>query len=277
MKKRSLFTLGLASALMMFSTSCSDDEGEDEPVGPRLDVTEVTSGSDGGEMTVTQGDLVSFTWDARKGETDLETFGITVNGVNAISPIPTSNEGYTFPYSISNAEDELYVDGIVFTNGSENTGTTTYTFAVTDGIGQSASVSFTVNVISADENLSNPMAFTWTRIGGNPATGLAMFGLQWTSNSSSSAIVAVDGDTEMYALQASAWDLTTKAQLEAAIGAAGAQLTQYTGVSATESGTYDDVLGVVHDGETYILNVQQGTVTTAGSGTTITIAGQYKN
>lgn len=276
MKKRNLFTLGLASALLLFTTSCSDDDEDDDPVGPRLDVVEVTTGSDGGEVNVVQGDVVSFEWDARRGETDLETFNVTTVGVNSPSPIPTSNEGYTFPYTISNSEDELYVDGIVFPNGSENAGSTTYTFEVVDGIGQSATRTFTVNVTTSDENLSSPSDFTWTRIGSAPATGLAQFGLEWTTNSSTSAIVATDGDTEMYLLPESAWDFTMQSELATAIDAA-ASIDQYTNVSATESGTYNDVLGVVYDGVMYMLNIQQGEVTTTGPGTTIVIEGQYKN
>lgn len=276
MKKRNLFTLGLASALLIFTTSCSDDDEDEDPVGPRLDVVEVTTGSDGGEVNVVQGDVVSFEWDARRGETDLETFNVSTVGVNSPSPIPTSNEGYTFPYTISNSEDALYVDGIVFPNGSENTGSTTYTFQVVDGIGQSATRTFTVNVTSSGENLSEPMAFTWMREGGDAGTGLAQFGLEWTTNSSTSAIVATDGDTEMYLLPESAWDLTMQSELADAI-AATASIDQYTNVSVEQSGTYNDVLGVVYDGDMYLINVQQGEVDTSGPGTTITIEGQYKN
>lgn len=276
MKKRNLFTLGMVGAMMILTTACSDDEGEDDPIGPRLDVTEVASGTDSGELTITQGQPVSFEWDARSGETNLQTFSVAVNGSNAVSPLPETNEGYALPYTISSAEDNLYVDGIIFTNGGNNIGTTDYTFTVTDGIGLSATVTFTVNVISASSTLSNPSNFEWTRIGGANGTGLAQFGLQWTDNSTNNAIVAISGDTEMYALPESAWnDITTQEELASAIASA-TSISQYTNVSVTESGTYNDVLGVMHNETAYLINVQQGTVSTGPLGTTINILGQYK-
>lgn len=277
MKKRNLFTIGMMGAMMVLSTSCNDDDGDDDPVGPRLDVTEVNSGSDGGEMTITQGESLSFEWDARSGETDLRTLSVSINGSNAVSPLPQTNEGYDLPYTISNSENSLYVDGIEFPEAGNNTGTTEYTFSVTDGIGLTASVTFSVEVTPLTSDLSAAQDFSWTRLAGAPGTGLSQFGLMWTNNSSTNAIVAADGDTEMYTLDASAWtDVTTQEELSAAI-ANGSSITQYTNVSATESGTYNDVLGVVHNDTQYMINVQQGTVNAVAGGTNITIAGQYKN
>lgn len=266
----------MIGALTVFTTSCSDDDDENTPVGPRLDVTEEASGNDGGEMTVTQGTPISFEWDARSGETNLQTFSVSVNGANAVSPLPETEEGYDLPYSISNSENSLYVDRIVFDSGSVNEGTTTYTFTVTDGIGMTATVAFTIEVIPATSALSAPVDFEWTRIAGADGLGLSQFGLKWTNNSSTNAIVAVDGQTEMYSLPASAWaDITTQEELSAAI-ANGSSITQYTNVSVTESGTYNDVLGVIRNDTNYLINVQQGTVTTGAAGTTISILGQYK-
>lgn len=276
MKKRNLFTLGMLGAMMVLSTSCSDDDDSD-PVGPRLDVTEASSGSDGGNMTLTQGQPLNFEWDARSGETNLQTFSVSVNGANAVSPLPQTNEGYELPYTIANSQRNLYVDGITFSNATTNMGTTDYSFTVTDGIGLTSTVQFSVNVVSASTQLSEAQDFQWTRLAGAPGTGLSQFGLQWTNNSSTNAIVAISGETEMYSLPQSAWnDITTKEELSSAI-ANGTSITQYTNVSSTQSGTYDDVLGVIHNGNEYLINVQQGTVTSVATGTNITIAGQYKD
>lgn len=276
MKKRNLFTIGILGAMLVFTTSCSDDDDGD-PVGPRLDVTEVNSGSDGGEITITEGESLSFQWDARSGETNLQTFSVSVNGANAVSPLPQTNEGYDLPYSISNSENSLYVDGIEFQNAGNNTGTTDYSFTVTDGIGQVASVQFSVTVTPLTSDLSAPQNFSWNRLAGAAGTGLSQFGLQWTNNSSTNAIVAIDGATGMYSLPSSAWtDVTTQEELSSAIANA-SSITQYTNVSSTQSGTYNDVLGVVHNGTNYLINVQQGTVNAVAGGTNITIAGQYKN
>jgi hypothetical protein len=201
---------------------------------------------------------------------------MSVNGTNAVSPLPDTNEGYVLPYTISNSENDLYVDGITFANAGNNVGSTDYTFTVTDGIGLTASVTFTVNVISESSTLSDPENFEWTRIGGANGTGLAQFGLEWTNNSTNNAIVAISGDTEMYSLPEASWnDVTTQEELASALANA-TSITQYTNVSVTESGTYNDVLGVMHDGNAYIINVQQGTVSTGPLGTTVSIQGQYK-
>ncbi len=262
-------------AMMVFTTSCSDDDDSD-PVGPRLDVVEVSSGADGGEITITQGQTISFEWDARSGETNLQSLSVSVNGANAVSPLPQTNEGYDLPYTISNSENTLYVDGIDFPNAGNNTGTTDYSFTVTDGIGLTATVSFSVIVIPAESNLTEAIDFQWTRLAGAPGLGLAQFGLEWTSNSSTNAIVAVDGDTQMFSLPQSAWtNITTQEELSSAI-ANGTSITQYTNVSVEQSGTYNDVLGVIHNDTEYLINVQQGTVTTVTGGTNITISGQYK-
>lgn len=261
--------------MLVFSTSCNDDDDAD-PVGPRLDVTETHTGSDGGEITLTQGETLHFEWDARSGETSLQSLSVAVNGSNAVSPLPQTNEGYDLPYSISNAENTLYIDGIDFPDAGNNTGTTDYSFTVTDGIGLSAVVSFAVNVTALTSDLSAPQNFEWSRLAGSAGTGLSQFGLEWTSNSSTNAIVAASGDTEMYALPVSAWaDVNTREALSSAI-ANGNFITQYTNVSATQGGTYNDVLGVIHNGTEYLINVQQGTVSNVTGGTHIGISGQYK-
>lgn len=265
----------MLGAMMVFTTSCSDDDDSD-PVGPRLDVIEVNSGADGGEITITQGEAVSFEWDARSGETNLQSLSVSVNGANAVSPLPQTNEGYDLPYTISNSENTLYVDGIEFPNAGNNTGTTDYSFTVTDGIGLTSTVDFTVNVNPIESNLSEAMNFEWTRLAGAPGIGLDQFGLQWTNNSSTNAIVAVDDDTQLFSLPESAWnDISTQEELSSAI-ANGTSITQYTNVSVEQSGTYNDVLGVIHNDTEYLINVQQGTVTSVAGGTNITIAGQYK-
>ncbi len=273
MKRRKLFTLGIACAAIMFTTSCSDDDAD--AVGPRLDVTENMSGSTGSEITVTPGSTLQFIWDARKGDTDLQTFTVSTSGTNTVSPIPTSELGATFPYTIPNARKALYIDTLEFNAGS-NLGVTTYTFTIRDELGNSASRSFDVTVAAASTLLSAPQNFTWQRVGGQNGTGLSQFGLQWTNNSATNAIIAVNGAT-MVPLQASAWtNITTQEELDNAINT-GTPVTQYTGVSSQQSGTYNDVLGVSYQDNNYLIHVTNGTVTTGGSGTTIVITGQYKD
>lgn len=267
--------LAFALAGLFAFTSCEEDA--DASLGAFLSVTESGSGSNGGSITISQGETLSFTIDARKGDSDMETFAISVSGVNTVNPIPTSLQGNTFPYTLSNADDETYADTVVFVNAGNNIGNTIYTFTVTDKDGNTDEVSFTVAVDAGTTALSSPTAFTWERVGSNNATGLAQFGLKWTSNTSTSAIVAVDAATTLVELASGDWtSITTQEDLSTAI-AAGTAVTEYRGVSATQNDTYDDVLGVTHNGTDYIIHITQGTVSTGGAGTTITITGEYKN
>ncbi|NEN23443.1 hypothetical protein G3O08_08010 [Cryomorpha ignava] len=275
MKKRRLFTLALLGAAVIFTSSCADDE-DPEPLGPSLSVTETQNASTGGDIETTPNTSLIFAIEARKGENDLDVFSIARNGINT-GTFPQSYEGHEFPYSFPNADDNTYVDTIAFTSGS-NVGITTYSFTVTDDFGKTQTVSFDVDVVSATTNLTDPMAFTWTRVGGADGIGLDQFGLKWTNNTTTSAVVAIDGETTMVSLASSEWtNIVTEEDLADAI-ATGAEITQYTGVSATADGTYNDVLGVTHDGKNYLLHITDGTVTTiSGGGTSIVIDGDYKS
>lgn len=149
MKNLKLFALGLLGASVML-TSCEDDE--EESLGPVLNVT-LNNQSTGGDVTVEPGSPLVFYWDARKGDTDLETFRVSNQGANSVNPIPTSIQGNSFPYDIGNADDEQYLDTIAF-NAGMNQGVTTYDFEVTDRDGNTESVSFDVTV----EDAGTPMA-----------------------------------------------------------------------------------------------------------------------
>jgi hypothetical protein len=144
MKKLKLFGLGLLGA-SLFLSSCADDPDEDG-LAPTLTVNELGTNTSGGEITISQGEALIFAWDSRKGDVDLNTFDVDVTGVNAPTNIPQSNQGNDFPYDIANADDETYIDTLVFANAGLNTGITNYTFTVTDNDGLSREVSFDVTV-----------------------------------------------------------------------------------------------------------------------------------
>lgn len=276
MKKRQLFTLALLGATVMFTSSCSDDE-EDAPLGPTLTMIETNSGSTGGAIEITQGEALEFAWESRKGDNNIQTFSLVQSGSNT-STWNETYEGNTLPYSVSGGDRSIYIDTIAFVNSSANEGTTTYAFTSSDGV-TSKTVTFNVTVVENvnETPLSAAEDFEWERVGGSAGTGLAAFGLQWTSNSGTSAIVAIQSGTVMVELPSSSWtSITTREELAAAI-ASGTEIDSYQGVSATASGLYDDVLAVSHDGVDYLLRINAADVTTGGSGTTITIQGQYKN
>ena len=274
MKKLSLITLSLLG-LTFLTTSCEDDE--ENAIKPTLSITEQTSSSTGGSATINQGTFLTFTWESREGDARLDEFDVSVTGVNAPTDIPTSERGNDFPYSISNADDNIYRDTLVFQGGALNTGKTNYTFTVTDKDGETKEVSFEITVEAATTPLGNAQSFTWERVGSNDGTGLSQFGLEWTSNTTQSAIVTTDANTRMVDLGSNAWtSLSTQEDLSAAI-ADGTGISQYTNVSVVGPGldSYDDVLGVSHNGTDYLIHVTQGDVT-GNTVLTFTITGEYK-
>lgn len=278
MKKRNLFTLGLLGASILLMTSCSDDDDEPAPLGPTLSVTETTNGVNPGDLTITEGEPLIFAWDARRGDNDLKTFRVSTSGVNSVSPIPNSYKGKTFPYTVENTNKEIYVDTLGFNNAGNNIGMTSYTFSIEDKLGTTRSVTFDVTVEASESNtpLTDPQNFTWYRAGGGVGTGLSQFGLKWTSNSTTSAIIAINEGTKMVTLTNNDWVIiATQEELGIAVDN-GTEITQYTGVSVQQSGTYSDVLGVDYNGTYYILKIEQSTVTTSDSGTNVTILGEYK-
>lgn len=148
---------------------------------------------------------------------------------------------------------------------------------VTDKDGQKNSVSFNITVESATNPLDAEADFTWQRVGGTPATGLAPFGLKWTSNGQKvSAKIMKDTAEKFVELTSAQWtSIETKEDLAAAVEAATA-ITEYTGISADASNTYDEVLATKYNGEYFIIHITEATVVVGGSGTTITITGKYK-
>lgn len=150
------------------------------------------------------------------------------------------------------------------------------TFRVKDKNGKEGSDSHTIKAAAAETALGAATAFEWKRIGSNAATGLEEFGLAWTSNTSTSAVIKV-GAAKLVVLTANDWTAITtvealKAKVDAATG-----VDSYTGVSATvASKTYNDVLATKNGDNYYLINVTKSTVASATAGTTITITGNSK-
>src|SRR5690606_2172699 len=131
----------------------------------------------------------------------------------------------TLPYQVSGSDRTIYIDTIAFVNATNNEGTTTYAFTSSDGV-TSKTVTYNVTVVESvnETPLSNATTFQWKRIGGDAGTGLAAFGLKWTSNTGSSAVVAIEQGTTMVELPSDSWtSITTREELAAAI-AAGTQI-----------------------------------------------------
>lgn len=152
----------------------------------------------------------------------------------------------------------------------------TFTFTITDKKGEFKSVSFIITTESATTALGSAQTFSWERCGSNAGTGLDMFGLKWTSNTGSSAIITEDAD-KLVILSSSDWaSITTKEDLADAVDN-GTGVTEYDGVSVTADGTYDDVLATKNGSNYYLINVTAADVTAGQAcGTNVEITGEYK-
>lgn len=280
MKKLRFLALSLVAMSATMFTSCEDDTTT--PLGPALTVTETGSATvSNNELVIQQGASLTFAIDARKGDADLDLLRVEVSGANTVSSIPDTKGGVSFTsgvYEFPGTNDNNFRDTLMFANAGLNTGLTEYTFTVEDNDGEVTVESITVRVEPATTPLSADQSFTWQRVGGAAGTGLSQFGLAWTANSSQSAIVKTDAATRFVQLDAGDYQaITTEQELSAAIAAA-TEITDYRGVSATQSqSNINDVLAVSHNGENYILLVQSSTVTSGTQGTTIKIDGNYKN
>jgi len=217
---------------------------------------------------------------------------------NIDAPIGTEIESIkVMAYYMNNEkQDSIEVkDGLTEVSGS-NKGKYTFNFQETtpgikENIKSLSSIKIRAQVKGGDsaeksltfkhENtaLSEAANFEWKRVGGSDGTGLEKFGLAWTDNTSTVAIIKTDNKTKMVKLDADQWNkMETKDQLKEAVDK-GTDIVEYKEVSSTQGKTYDHVLAVNVKGEGvyYLIHVTNGKVVSETSGTTITINGQYKD
>lgn len=152
----------------------------------------------------------------------------------------------------------------------------TFTFTITDKDGEFKSVSFIVSTENATTALGAAQSFSWTRCGSSNNPDLSQWGLSWTSNTSTSAIIADDADKLVVLTSADWTSITTQEALADAVDS-GTGVAEYTGVSAQASGTYDDVLATKVGSDYFLIHVTSATVTAGQAcGTSIEITGEYK-
>lgn len=236
---------------------------------------------DDAEITITNGKLPK----AIKGNITAPT-GTAIESIKVLAL-----------YVVDNKLDSTEIkDGVVEVSGS-NKGKYTFDFdETTTGLKENLTTLSSIKIIAkvsggdtAEEELairhentalSEAEDFEWKRIGGAAGTGLEKFGLAWTDNTSTVAIIKTDDKTKMVKLDADQWkNMETKTQLKKAVDD-GTDITEYREVSSTNaSKTYDHVLAVDVKGEGvyYLIHVTHSNVVSETSGTTITINGQYKD
>ncbi len=247
MKKLKLFALGLMGASTLFLTSCEEDD-DSTALGPVLTVTESTVGISGGAISAAPGSTLQFEWDARKGDVNLSTFSITVNGVEVSA---TTDNGNVLPYSVGIGEKTNYTDGISFTPQAPGT----YVFKATDKDGLSKSVSVMVSVTAS---LGTEVTGAFFHIEGLGTGAWDLVGDQAMSSS--------DPDSDKDMMNTDMAGVTFTGSWEAGTGngsmfvlAAGfdyAAATEQSAMDAFNAGTASASVSNPADGEIYIAKVR---------------------
>ncbi len=259
MKKAIKFLPVIAIALTGLFTACDGGLIEDTPPtvsvnSPSTDTTEVFIG-----------DSIDFTvsLSSANGLASLST-------VTSSSSVSLSNGSHTFA---GTANETVTVTATVGSDANDGD-IITVTFTVTDEVKQASEQKY-IKAVRKDTPLSEAKAFEWKRVGGADATGLATFGLTWTSNSAEYAIIK-KGSDKFVELDAATWaSLTSLEAMKAAVDAAN-DMERWEKVSAQASKTYDYVLATIVSGKYFLIHVTNSTISVSDVGSTITVSGQYK-
>lgn len=248
--------LGLVS--LTFMASCTTEEDENPPI------LTISPSSD---QEIVEGETLTVNVTAAENPTSkkaLQTLTITLDGAT-LQTVSLSGSSYEndFEFTVPAVRTAAYV----------------YEFTVTDRDG--ATRSRTLNVTSVEETpattpLSSATNFTWQRTGGPASTSpdLALFGLAWSQNTATNAIIANDA-TKLVELASTTWtSLETVEDLVEAVDAA-------TGVTSVNvpfpNSSINSVIATIKDGTYYLIYIQSSNSAAVTAGTQITITGQYKN
>jgi hypothetical protein len=259
--KNSIKTLSLLVAVAAGTfTSCIDDVIDTNP--PVISITSPLADT----VEVVIGETVDFVLDLSSGN-DLVSFqALTSNSGVELTNGSQSFTGITEQAIIVNATlTEAVVAGTVIE----------INFILADAQKQTTAKKYILAKANTTP-LSEAKDFKWERVGGTAATGLDQFGLTWTSNTGTSAVIKKGAD-KFVELNPEDWtSFTTLEDIVAAIDAA-TDMDRWEKISAQASQSYDLTLGTIKDSKYYLIHVVDGKVTTdATVGTTIVISGQYK-
>ncbi len=259
--KRTFKTLTIVCALALgFFTSCDPlaTTEDDQPVitisAPEADTTSVAIG-----------DTLDFTLEisSASGLASLQTTAGL--GIDVIEGAKTFNASLSESVIVSVVVSESATVGDVLE----------VNFTVANSSKQTSAKKL-IKVLAKETLLSVAKDFEWKRVGGAAATGLETFGLTWTSNTATNAVIKKGAD-KFVELDPAQWtSLTNLEGLKTAIDAA-TDMEKWEKVSSTSaSKTYDFTLGTIKAGVYYLIHVSGSTVTVEAAGSTIVISGQYK-
>lgn len=260
MKKTIKFLPVIAIALAGLFTACDGGLIEDNP--PTISVNSPSADT----TDVYIGDSIDFTV-SMSSETGLATLSTVTNegGISLTGGSQTFEGTSAETVTVTATVGSEVADGTVIT----------VTFTVTDEAKQASAQKY-IKAVRKDTPLSEAKDFEWKRVGGADGTGLETFGLVWTSNTATNAIIK-KGSDKFVELDAATWtSLTSLEAMKAAVDAA-TDMERWEKVSATQaSQTYDYVLATVVSGKYFLIHVTNSTVKVSDVGSTITIAGKYK-
>jgi hypothetical protein len=270
--KKTIYVFGflLLAGSLVFTACNKDDEDDPTPVDLTPTLTFIGgAGYTDADATLDAGSTFKVGINAAENaesKKNIETFKVVRTFNNVPVTVYEENDinepNYTW-------EDDLTANAEV---GEER-----WSFTVTDKDGLSKELAINITTEAATTPLGNAEALTWERVAGNPATGLAMFGLKWENNLKEvMAVIEKDGADKFVQLTPANWtDFTTVEELAAAVEDAD-DMDEYKGISAEVNQTYDEVLATMYNGEYYLIHLTEATIDVQVAGTTITITGEYK-
>ena len=268
MKKLALALVCLVS--VAFFASCTETIENPEP-------SIAVVAADG---FVQDGDVIDL-----QGDTTLVTFGFNVasnpDTKKMLSTLKVTVDDVVWAeVNLAEKSEFTYSDVIAYTFNREIVGNSTIIAIVTDEAGKSntASINLSFNQVAQPLEAKD---FTWFRHGGNDATGLAEYGLEWTGNGKEVfAIIKPVAGATLFMLTPEDWNAITTDVEKADFFAEGSlhvSIPDFRGVSAWNTKDYDYVLATLYNGEYNLIHITKGVVDNNGSaGTDITITGQSK-
>jgi hypothetical protein len=260
MKAKKYFAYLLSLLFLIgFTTSCGDDTEEIE-----ASPTVANNGSTSGEVTVGAVINIKTLVVAKAKLSKIEVLLSNATLTSKTSFLNSDSDNFTFDYT---------------TVAADAGKTLTFTVRATDKKSQIGTLDISVTVKAATTPLSAEADFTWVREGGAAGTGLTTFGLSWTENTSSVAIIKKGAKKLVKLTGAQYTSITTKEGLKTAVDAA-ADVADIRDVSVTDANkTYTDLViaTVTNDDKYYILKINSSKVESVTAGTKITIMGKSKN
>ena len=169
-----------------------------------------------------------------------------------------------------------YVDSIYYELDRDVIGSVRYVATVTDVDGKINAATLTISLNRPTQPLEEK-DFTWFRHGSNDGEGLAEYGLEWKGNGKEVfAIIKPVAGATLYSFTADTWNEVNTDVEKAAVFSEALAMSDFRGVSAWYTKTYDYVIGTLYNGEYHLIHITNGVVDSSTAGTDITITGQAK-